>query len=183
VHAGGARVATMFRHLAPAPCGTTRENWTRQIVDYQRVLRMCGTRDRPIPDHVSNKAPLLSAHRDHWEAIGGYDPHRLFSTAYTLFGRDVARRFKLLLGDAERTISVAGVHPWHPTEMRRRSDPFRILVEVQSLAIAWSAERRLFDVRARREASDALYAEHAEALDRAIARAEEEMRRSTRPAA
>jgi len=179
-HAKGNRVATMDRVEASKPCGVPVSDWTHQIIDYDRVLAICPRAKLPIPETVTNKAPLLSARREHWRAIGGYDAHRIFSTGYTLFGVDVSTRFGLLLGPVERGLPIRCVHPWHPTNMRRGEEIFRCLFEVQRRAIGWSRRMRSFDVRERAAISDALFEEHRTALEDAIAVAERSMREGAR---
>jgi hypothetical protein len=180
-HARGKHVANMFRAEAPRPCGVGFEDWVHQVVDYESVLAISPSGKLPIPDTVSNKGPLISARREHWQAIAGYDPHRLFSTGYTLFGRDVSLRLRLLLGPVERALPIRCVHPWHPNDLRRSEEIFQVLWNVQSLVMGWSQREKVFDVRSRAPITDALYEEHREALELAIATAERAQRAGARP--
>lgn len=173
-------VANLYRYTADRPCGVSRKNWTRQIIDYELIRNTCPNGMSPIPDFVQNKAPLLSARREHWQAIHYYDSHRVFSTAYTLFGRDIAMRFRLLLGETEQVLPVASVHPWHPTELSRGQDIYQILFSVQDALIKWSEDNRCFDVEKRKAVSDVLYKKYQDAIETAIETSEQNMRASTR---
>ncbi len=167
VHERGDRIACMHRYHAPFPCGTTFENWTRQIIDYDLILNIC-PQNKFIPQVVNNKAPLLSTRRSFWEEIEFYEDHRIFSTAYTLFGRDISARFKLLLGDMETPLPIACVHPWHPTELDRGKDKIQILYQAQSFLMNWSKEQNVYAVNKRKPISDQLYRENKQAIDNAI---------------
>ncbi len=175
VHEMGDRIFCMHRYNANFPCGTSREDWTNQIVDYDLILNTCSDRHLPIPEVILNKAPLLSARREHWEAISGYDSHRIFSTAYTLFGRDISLRFKLLLGDRETPLPVPCVHPWHPTEVDRGMDDFQILYGAQQGLMNWSQGVGEPDAERRTEQADQLYAQHRDEIEQAISIAEAQM--------
>lgn len=175
MHATGDCVATLHRYDAAYPCGVTVENWTRQLIDYDLILNTAANRATPIPAEVPNKAPLLSTRRAHWKAIGGYDDHPLFATAYTLFGRDVSARFELLLGKKELPMPMPAVHPWHPREVNRQTAIFQVLYQAQSALIGWSIDRKEPDRAARREVADRLMAQHRPHVLQAIRRAEAEM--------
>lgn len=181
VHHAGNGVAYMHRYAADRPCGVKKENWIHQIVDYQMVLNICLDRNTPIPETIENKAPLLSARRENWEAIEYYDAHPVFSTAYTLFGADITARFRMLLGDADIGLPVAAVHPWHPTELDRDMDAVQILYQVQKHVIEWSLTHRRFEVTARRAYADGLYQKHQSDIERAIRISEHKMMRNARP--
>lgn len=183
LHKRGPRVFTMHRPAAQFPCGTTKADWKNQIVDYDLVRNLCPHAFAPIPDVVNNKAPLLSTRRENWEAIGGYDGHRLFSTAYTMFGRDISLRFRLLLGEVEVPMPMFAIHPWHPTELNRQDDKITVLFGAQQGLMKWSEDNQVFDVRKRQAVADQLYASHRDRVDIAIAFAEDEQRSSTRKAA
>ncbi len=183
LHKRGQRVFTMHRPMAVSPCGTTAADWKNQIIDYDLVRNLAPQAFQPIQAVVPNKAPLLSTRRENWEAIGGYDEHRLFSTAYTLFGRDVSLRFRLLLGDVELPMPMFAIHPWHPTEVNRSVNKIGVLYTAQEGLMTWSEARRVWDVRARRAVADHLYASNRDLVEAAIAFAEHEQMVSTRKAA
>ena len=182
LHERGRRVFTMHRPAAVSPCGTTKEDWKRQIIDYDLVRNLCPEAFGNIPAVVNNKAPLLSARREDWNAIGGYDPHRLFSTAYTMFGRDVSLRFRLLLGEVEVPLPIFAVHPWHPTEVNRSDQKIAILYAAQQTLMKWSEAQRVSDVRKRQEAANELYRDNRDRIEAAIAFAEGAQSGGTREA-
>jgi hypothetical protein len=182
LHQRGQRVFTMHRPAALFPCGTTKADWKNQIIDYELVRNLAPQAFQPMQDVVHNKAPLLSTRRENWEAIGGYDEHRLFSTAYTMFGRDVSLRFRLLLGDVELPMPMYCIHPWHPTEVNRSDSKIGVMFAAQQGLIKWSEERRVFDVRKRKAVADQLYADNRALVEAAISFAEDEQMVSTRKA-
>lgn len=175
VHDAGNVVTCMYRHSADRPCGVSKKNWTRQIIDYQLVLRTCPDFHVSVPAKVSNKAPLLSARRENWEAIQFYDEHRIFSTAYTLFGQDISMRFGLLLGDVQLPLPVAAVHPWHPTEVNRSQGATQILYQTQMKLMDWATKNHCYNGSKRHEFADQLYEQHQEQIESAIQIAEMEM--------
>jgi hypothetical protein len=183
LHKRGPRVVTMHRPAAAFPCGTTKADWKNQIIDYELVRNLSPEAFQPLAAAVNNKAPLLSTRRENWEAIGGYDEHRLFSTAYTMFGRDVSLRFRLLLGDVELPMPMVCIHPWHPTEVNRSDKKVGVLFAAQQGLMKWAEERGLYDVRARQAVADQLYADNRQLVESAIAFAEDEQMVSTRKAA
>lgn len=174
-HVTSPRVVNMHRYMADAPCEVSTEEWTRQTLDYWKVFALCSDVKHRIPLRVYNYAPLLSAHRDHWEAIGYYDDHAIFSTPYTFFGRDVATRFGCLLGDVEHVLPIACVHPWHPTPIDRQKDSFQILHQCQTKLIEWSKNNGVAPLYARRPIANEIYREHGVEIDAAIALAEAEI--------
>ncbi|MDZ7714099.1 MAG: glycosyltransferase family A protein [Rhodovibrio sp.] len=185
LHARGPRVVTMARSEAAFPCGTTIADWKNQIVDYDLVRNICPNAWAPIPRDAPNKAPLLSARRAHWDAIGGYDPHYVFSTAYTKFGMDVSTRFKLLLGqEAEIPHPKRCIHPWHPTEVNRQGDSAKVLFSIQDMLIRWSVTKGAWSLDQRHEVAETLYRKNAKLIDWAVTNAETDQKTATaqRPA-
>jgi hypothetical protein len=174
-HAVRPRVVNMHRYMADRPCGVGVEAWTRQTVDYWKVLALCSDVQHRIPLRATNYAPLLSAHRDHWRDIGWYDDHVLFSTPYTLFGRDVATRLVILLGDVEHVLPIACVHPWHPTSVCREKEIFQGLYQAQTRLIEWSQQNRAPHAQVRRTLADEIHQQQRGEIERAIAAAEAEM--------
>jgi len=172
MHARGDRVITMPRCEAAFPCGTTVDDWKNQIIDYELVRNCAVNAYAPVPRVVTNKAPLLSAKAAHWEAIGGYDEHLIFGTAYTLFGRDISRRFELFLGAVETPLPKFCVHPWHPTEVDRKDERIQILYKAQQMLIDWSVANDEPDVRERQGHADAIHKANRRAIDEAIGLAE-----------
>ena len=175
MHAEGDCIATLHRYDAAYPCGVTVADWTRQLIDHELILNTTLNRATPIPPTVANKAPLLSTRRAHWQAIGGYDDHPLFATAYTLFGRDISARLEILLGKKELPMPVAAVHPWHPREMQRQAATFQVLYQAQSALIGWSVEHKKPDHAARREVAERLMTQYRPQITEAIRTAEAQM--------
>jgi len=172
-------VACIFRHTADRPCGVPASRWIEQIVDYDLILNTCPDKHAPVPTAVGNKAPLLSTRKEYWEKINYYDEHPIFSTAYTLFGRDISMRFNLLLGDVELPLPIAALHPWHPTEVNRGQDKIQMLYQVQQTAIEWSKNEKCYDVAQRNHFSELLYQQYRNQLDDAIRYSEKNMFDST----
>lgn len=180
MHDRGPRLITLHRYRAAYPCGTTIDDWKNQIIDYDLIRSTCPDAYTPVPPVNGNKAPLLSTRRETWAAIEGYEEHRLFATAYTLFGRDIALRFSLALGRGkELPMPLACVHPWHPTEVSRDDSQIRILYQAQQAAIEWSKNNASATISARGMVLQQMYRDHAQAIDAAIAYAERDMHAST----
>jgi hypothetical protein len=165
----------MHRFQPDHPCGTTEEDWKNQILDYDLVLNTCMNRHQGIPRVVPNKAPLLSSRRDLWEAVEGYEEHRLFATAYTLFGGDISARFGIMIDQAEVPMPIGCVHPWHPTEVRRDDSQKKTLFEAQQRTIQHSMQNGYYRPSQRREYIEKLYETNREIIERAIESAEREM--------
>ncbi len=173
LHARGPRVVNMQRSQAPFACGTTNADWKNQIIDFELVRNLCSDGWAPIPREVANKAPLISAPRTLWEQIQGYDEHPIFSTAYTLFGRDISLRFKLLIGeDCEIPHPRRCIHPWHPTEVDRKGDAAKVLFEAQTIMLRWSEQHSKHDREERTVFMDRFYQQNRAVIDDAIAMAE-----------
>jgi hypothetical protein len=176
MHERGQRVITLHRHQAAYPCGTTVDDWKHQIIDYDLILPTCPDAGVPIPQVNQNKAPLLSARRETWDAIEGYDEHVLFSTAYTCFGRDASVRFNVALGGGQEIpMPIACVHPWHPTEVQRNDMKIRCLYQAQNFAMKWSHTQQAPRVSQRNGYLQNLYGNNAVAIDGAIQYAEQHM--------
>lgn len=181
VQDAGNVIAYMHRHAADRPCGVTVGNWTRQIVDYDLILGTCPDHHVAIPAKIVNRAPLISARRENWEIIEYYDDHRLFSTAYTLFGVDVSTRFSLLPGIAEISLPVVSVHPWHPNPLNRSKEPFQILYSTQMNLVKWSLDNQRFQLKDRLTLTNQIYEKNRSQIETAIRIAEDEMIQDARP--
>ena len=138
-HSKQPRVVNLFRHLASRPIGVKKEDWAEQVIDFELCLKACPTRNDPIPQRVENKGPLISAQKKYWEAVGGYDLHRIWSTGVSRLGQDVTARLEILTSVESTTLPNAfAVHPYHPEGFNRNAIGSQKLLELQQDLINWS---------------------------------------------
>ena len=132
-------VVNLFRHMVPNPIGTSLENWMDGIIDFDLCYKACLTYKDPIPNRVDNKGPLISAKREYWGIVDGYDIHPVWNTAISRLGVDVTTRLELYL----HTKSVAlpncfCVHPYHKIEINRNDIVNQIKLDLQLKLINWA---------------------------------------------
>lgn len=136
------RIANLFRHMADEPVDAGYAEWHDQDFSYDAVLRACPTKDAPIPSHVTNKGPLISAHVDLWNSVRGYDEHPIWSTGVSRLGQDVNKRMEIAGGKESNTLKgCAAVHPWHPMGFRRDTLASTRLLRLQQSLIDWAVKR------------------------------------------
>lgn len=162
-------IVNLARHMASKPVGVSYENWKGAEINYSKCLAECPSRDEIIPKTISNKGPLISAHRDYWDEVNGYDEHLLWSTGITRLGQDVTKRLEILTG-VEST-ALPGkfcVHPWHPIGFRRDALTSQRMLEHHQSIISWTEEHQEYDWRKRLAITNMIYDTNKSFFDRAI---------------
>ena len=128
------------RRMVPHPVGASLSNWREGKREFVACLQACPDRDRPVPKTVSNKGPMVSAPRDWIEAVGGYDEHRLWSTALSRSGQDLTARLEILTGKPSMALpDQFCVHPFHPS-VHRSSALAGLVLGIQRKLINWSKD-------------------------------------------
>lgn len=159
-------IINLDRRYVTRPVGTDFENWKEGIVDFHLCLAECPERNRPVPGKVANKGPLISAPREWWEAVGGYDEHPIWSTGVTRLGQDVTARMEIYVG--RESLALPGqfcVHPYHPSGFDRKANLESLVLSVQKELIEWSKREDDPLHRNRKNFADKLYQKHLWAIE------------------
>lgn len=142
-HAELGCVLNLARRRAPHAVGVPPERWTEGIIDFELCLDANPRGRRQIPESVTNKGPCISAPRQWWQAVGGYDEHPLWATGISRAGQDVNARMEIFSGQPSRALpDQLAVHPWHPQGLNRSGEIEGIIFAAQQRLIDWSLEHR-----------------------------------------
>lgn len=165
----GRSVINLYRHMADRPVDVTFDNWTKQKIDFDACLHVCPTKDITLPKKVDNKGPLISALKEDWKAIGGYDTHIIWSTGLSKLGLDVTTRLELLIGkDSVALPDCFSVHPWHPIGFSRKSINSFIMLSTQDKLVEWSKKKNEYSWENRKKYCEQLYRKNKKILDKII---------------
>jgi len=151
-------VINLARHYASRPVRARFDNWTEGVIDFDLCLAECPDTDKPIPRAVNNKGPLISAPREWWFAVGGYDKHRIWATGISRLGQDVTTRLEIYSG--RESLALPGqfcVHPYHPAGFDRGADLEKMVLSIQEELIIWSRQNREYSHRKRQYIQERLY--------------------------
>jgi hypothetical protein len=157
-HSKGQQVVNLLRLMAASPVNAGSDRWTEGQVDFDLCLRECPPVPKPFPVSVDNKGPMISARREAWLAVDGYDEHPIWSTGLSRLGQDVNRRLEL----ACKCNSIAlpdrfAVHPYHPLGFSRSTLDSVRLLSLQANLIDWSKERDELSWRVRSRVTQKLF--------------------------
>lgn len=157
-HETGAGVVNIFRRMCNQPVGVPLDEWTKGVIDYEQCLSASGGGDIAIPESTDNKGPLISAHRDAWAAVNGYDTHPIWSTGLSRLGQDVTARLEMFCNVTSTTLpGNIAVHPYHPMGFSRLTlDSVRILA-IQADLIEWAKKYRKISWRDRSAVTDTVF--------------------------
>jgi hypothetical protein len=159
-------VINLDRWDAARPVGAAFENWTDGIVDFDLCHAVCPDLDRKTPRHVTNKGPLISAPKKWWEAVGGYDEHRIWSTGISRLGQDVTARMEVYAGRESRALPKQFcVHPYHPSGFNRTGHLESFVLSAQQQLILWSQENAEPSREKRNPLSESLYLKYQWAVE------------------
>jgi hypothetical protein len=165
-------VVNLVRRMCEYPVGVwSFQHWASAKIDFGQCLRACAKRTAPIPKRCGNKGPLISAPRDYWSAVGGYDPHIIWSTSASTAGADVNRRLEMVMQvDSVALPDAFAVHPWHPVGYARqtRHDEehlVRTYLELQRGLTDWSVQHREPDHAQRLAETQRVYAPNCELVE------------------
>ncbi len=168
-HGRQVAVVNLYRHTAKYPVGASKENWTEQTVDFDLCLEACPTRNDPVPRRVDNKGPLISALREHWEAIGGYDLHQIWSTGLSRLGQDATARLEILTGVESTALpDTFAVHPFHPAGFNHNAVSSRKILGLQQDLIDWARSNREYSWRKRTPYTEKVYGKNRWLVDKMI---------------
>jgi hypothetical protein len=164
-----ASVVNLHRRMVPFPIGVPRDRWTEQRVTFDACLAACPDRDQPLPAAPNNYGPMISAHREHWVAIGGYDENPIWGSGLSLLGTDVTRRLEIEVNAGSRLLpDTFCVHPWHPVGFQRHTLAARRILALQQSLIDWTIANRQSDWRKRQDVTTALYEANRRFIDRVM---------------
>jgi hypothetical protein len=162
-------VVNLHRRMVPHAIGVAPEHWTEQRVTFEACLDACPDRDRPLPKSPNNYGPMISARREHWDAISGYDEHRIWSTGLSLLGTDVTRRLEIQAGSRAYLLpDTVCVHPWHPVGFRRDTLSARRILSLQRELIEWASSNATSHWRERLAITESVYGENRRLVERVI---------------
>jgi len=162
-------VVNLFRHMAIHPIGVEEENWTDAKIDFDHCLEACPTRGCSIPRRVNNMGPLISAEREYWHIIGGYDLHPIWSTGISRLGLDVNTRLEILLGIESTALpDCFAVHPYHPVGLNRNAFSSQKLLYLQQRLIDWAITNKVYSWQKRTTYTEKLYYNNQNFVDKWI---------------
>lgn len=162
-------VLNLHRRMVPEPVGVTRKRWIEQRVDFDSCLEACPDRHEPLPAVANNYGPMISARRDHWDAIEGYDEHPIWSTGLSRVGEDTTKRLETAVGGTSRLLpDTVCVHPWHPVGFRRDTFAARRILALQGRLIGWAKEHGEPSWKDRLPLTSVLYEENRVFVDRML---------------
>jgi len=168
-------VVNLVRRMCEYPVGVmTFRDWTKASFDFNKCLIACKDKNRPIPRIAANKAPLISARREFWQMIGGFDPNIIWSTSVSKSGIDVNRRLELATQIESLALpDIFAVHPWHPIgyarKGRKKKDKHVMeYLSIQQKLIDWSVHHNKPHWKQRVVESNRLYAESQELVEQMI---------------
>lgn len=142
-HEARPAVINLDRRTSSKPVGVSGRDWVKGQIDFDRCLAVCPDRDHAIPTRVSNKGPMVSAPRQWWEAVGGYDEHALWSTGVSKLGGDVNARLEIYAGQEASVLSDEfAVHPYHPAGFSRQAKVQSLVLGIQQQLWDWSVRHQ-----------------------------------------
>jgi len=151
-------VINLFRYMASSPVGVEEEKWTQGVISFKDCLELCPNRNDSIPNTTSNKGPLISARKEYWEAVNGYDLHSIWSTGLSRLGQDVNARLEIAIGMQSFALPDAfAVHPYHPAGFRRNEFKSQKLLDLQQQLINWAVRNKEPSWKARTSYTKKLY--------------------------
>lgn len=157
------QIFNLFRHMAEHPVDVTSfSEWKSATVSINKCLNASFTKYSKLPKHYSNCGPLISASRDFWTEIGGYDESDFWATSASTLGGDANRRLELVSGKRSlRLPDCFCVHPWHPIGYARKSRKdkvqlFKDYVAIQYNSSNWSIANKLANEKDRRVYNNSL---------------------------
>lgn len=170
------------RHMCAYPVGAkTFKNWGKAIIDYQKCLKACPSRNTPISPTVGNFGPLISARKELWGNVEGYDEGSIWSTSASTLGCDTANRLCIAAGTevVQKITDFPLVHPWHPVGFaapRKESDnDVRRYLELQRSLTHWSKKYNFCGLTDRQNITEKIILENQALIEKIIASEKSEM--------
>jgi hypothetical protein len=146
-------VVNIHRKSAIYPVGVKNfKDWPNAIIDYKECLKACPDRFTKMSKRVNNMGPMISARREFWHAIGGYDESQIWGTVLSKSGLDVNTRLEIATGSSsEALLDVFAVHPWHPIGggSLRTDEQTKCFFALQEVLINWSKDNNEISINKR----------------------------------
>ena len=160
-------VINLDRLNVPHPVGVDQKNWINGIINFERCLAECPNRHRPLFEQVNNKGPLISAPGEWWEAIGGYDDHRIWSTGALPIGQDATKRLEIHVGRESLALPEQFcIHPYHPAGFDRTDKLQSFLISMlRDKLISWAQHHQEARHDKRSEVTDKVYHKYKWAIE------------------
>lgn len=152
-------VFNLVRYSSQYPIGVKYyKDWMKSEVGFDLCLKACSAKVTPVPDNFicGNKGPLISAKKEAFRAIDGYDESIIFSTSSSVAGADVCSRLEIFLNTKSTAVPNAFcVHPWHPhgyaSKYRKSNRDVKFYLDLQRLLIQWSNATKSYSYVGERE--------------------------------
>lgn len=178
-HQEGDYIINLVRHMAQYPVGVKNyRDWKNASIDFNKCLRACKIGRHLYPKQkgqfYSNKGPMISAKKEYWNIINGYDEHIVWSTSASKLGIDTCTRLEIATASKSFALPNAFcLHPWHPFGYARKS---RINKEnlvnqyfsLQDKLTQWCIDTNSYDIVGRQELSKRLYDEYYKIISEVI---------------
>ena len=146
------------------------DDWTKAPIDFSVYKKVIfGNAEVSIPTQVDNKGPMISARREYWEMVGGYDTHILWSTSASTVGHDFNTRLEIASSVESQTIPSFAIHPYHPVgyakQRRGRDQIVDAYMLLQKKLTVYSRKNNIPNWHDRKSKADLLYKYNSELVD------------------
>jgi len=161
-HSKGDYVYNLYRFMCPFPVNVDKQNWWKASFLLDDCLAICPDKGTKMPDTIDNKGPMISAKKEYWQRINGYDPNLIWSTSVSRSGQDVCARLEIATGSKSLCLKTSyAVHPWHPIGISvlgrgRRNELVMGLLSTQQEIIDFSRKANIFSWNERQNYTDGL---------------------------
>ncbi len=162
-------VINIYRKMAQYPAGVkSYKKWFEASNDFHKCLNTCLNKNSTVPKNAGNKGPMISARKEYWDKIGGYDPHKIWSTSLSKLGGDVNKRLEIATGSQSVCLpNCFTVHPWHPrgTESLRQNESILKYFSFQDKLTDWSTKHNEPHHKKRLLLADKIYKENKKSIE------------------
>lgn len=142
-------ILNLYRHLSAHPAGVISfSDWKKAEISLSKCIETCFTKYSKITNKYANCGPMISARKEFWDIIEGYDENPFWATSASTLGVDVTRRLEIA-SDVNRKILQSSycIHPWHPigyakTVRKEQNDLFKKYLNIQNNCTQWSIEKK-----------------------------------------
>ena len=171
------KVLNLFRHMADYPIGVSNyQDWRHGEINFAKCLEAAGQSRhiKKMPKQYPNKGPMISARKEYWSTIGGYDENRLWSTSASMVGMDANTRLEIAVDSpSEAMPDTFCVHPWHPIGYARKGrenkdQMIETYFSLQTKLIDWSKENQNSKWHERNSLAQTLQQENHDLIEQVI---------------
>lgn len=159
-------IINLERRYAVHPVGTDKDNWLKGEIEFDKCLNECINKSLIPKEKVKNKGPLISAPREWYSEIGGYDEHRLWSTGLSRSGQDLTSRLEIYSG--KKSIALPGhvcVHPYHPQGFNRSTKLGNLILYIHQEIINYCRENKISTLKDKAELNDLYFRKYGWAIE------------------